>query len=112
MCVRKCIFQHVQCGDHYTVACTKDHELFYWGLRYSAAPSQQDEDATTTTTTTSSTTSAGNTEAGSSRSSLCSSTNKLSAALEDGKEEVTPRNRPQQNAPSSFIMQPSKALPG
>lgn len=112
MCARLCIFQHVQCGDHYTVACTKDHELFYWGLRYSAAPSQQDEDATTTTTT-SSTTSAGNTEAGSSRSSLCSSTTKLSAALEDGKEEVTPRNRPQQNAPSSsFIMQPSKALPG
>lgn len=32
------IVNHVQCGEHYTVVSTKDHELYYWGLRYTVAP--------------------------------------------------------------------------
>nr|KAG5703861.1 hypothetical protein BaRGS_031495 [Batillaria attramentaria] len=28
---------HVQCGDHFSVASTRDHQLYYWGLRYTAA---------------------------------------------------------------------------
>ncbi|CAG5117686.1 unnamed protein product [Candidula unifasciata] len=32
------IVNHVQCGEHFTVASTKDHELYYWGLRYTAPP--------------------------------------------------------------------------
>uniref|UniRef100_A0A2C9JNN1 non-specific serine/threonine protein kinase n=1 Tax=Biomphalaria glabrata TaxID=6526 RepID=A0A2C9JNN1_BIOGL len=31
------VVNRVQCGDHYTVASTKDHELFYWGLRYNCS---------------------------------------------------------------------------
>lgn len=26
--------QRVQCGDHFTVACTTDNHLYYWGLRF------------------------------------------------------------------------------
>ncbi|KAK3766064.1 hypothetical protein RRG08_002301 [Elysia crispata] len=40
------IVTHVQCGDHYTIASTKCHELFYWGLRYILPPSHRLEDTT------------------------------------------------------------------
>ncbi|XP_059148769.1 uncharacterized protein LOC131935999 [Physella acuta] len=36
----------VQCGEHYTVAGTKDHELYYWGLRYKMPPPVRSEDTT------------------------------------------------------------------
>ena len=44
--LRDKIVTHVQCGDHYTLASTRGHELFYWGLRYTLPPSSRLEDTT------------------------------------------------------------------
>ncbi|GFO11680.1 serine/threonine-protein kinase nek8 [Plakobranchus ocellatus] len=41
----KCV-SHVQCGDHYTIASTRDHKLYYWGLRYMLPPPTRVEDTT------------------------------------------------------------------
>ncbi|GFR93665.1 serine/threonine-protein kinase Nek8 [Elysia marginata] len=37
---------NVRCGDHYTIASTRCHELFYWGLRYTLPPLYSMEDTT------------------------------------------------------------------
>ncbi|KAK7101348.1 hypothetical protein V1264_024139 [Littorina saxatilis] len=70
---------HVRCGDHYTVASSRDHQLFYWGLRYTAALSRPDDDNTD-----------------SSRSSINSllADTEGGTVGEGGREEVTPRNAP------------------
>lgn len=46
----KCV-NHIQCGDHYTVAGTKDHELYYWGLRYTLPFAVKYEDTTSQSST-------------------------------------------------------------
>ncbi|XP_012937764.1 uncharacterized protein LOC101851545 [Aplysia californica] len=46
----KCV-NRVQCGDHFTVAGTKDHELYYWGLRYTSSPMLHYEDTTSQSST-------------------------------------------------------------
>ncbi|KAK7492848.1 hypothetical protein BaRGS_00015986, partial [Batillaria attramentaria] len=73
---------HVQCGDHFSVASTRDHQLYYWGLRYTAAQPRHSTGSCNANTT----------DEGSSRSSIGSLAAEVEATREEGREEITPRN--------------------
>ncbi|XP_048236777.1 uncharacterized protein LOC124117551 isoform X2 [Haliotis rufescens] len=46
----KCV-NRIQCGEHFTVASTRDHELYYWGLRFKMPSQQAVEDNTSRSST-------------------------------------------------------------